>query len=116
MKTMEPQYATRSPERAEIDTLTGAAILEFGTGWCGYCRAAAPLVAGALAGHEAVRHIKVEDGSGRALGRSYGVKLWPTLVFLKDGVEFVRLVRPRSIDEVRDALGKIDPSASVNKS
>jgi thioredoxin 1 len=37
-----------------------------------------------------VRHVKVEDGSGRRLGRSFGVKLWPTLVFLRDGREVAR--------------------------
>jgi thioredoxin 1 len=38
--------------------------------------------------------VKVEDGPGRKLGRSFGVKLWPTLVFLKDGAIVRRLVRP----------------------
>ncbi|MES2634148.1 MAG: thioredoxin family protein [Pseudomonadota bacterium] len=93
-----------------MDTTSGVVVLEFGTGWCGYCRAAQPLIAGALAGHDAVRHIKVEDGSGRALGRSYQVKLWPTLVFLKNGAELARVVRPRSLDEVRAALDKVAPA------
>ncbi|WP_048440052.1 thioredoxin family protein [Caenimonas sp. SL110] len=107
---METEHTTSEPTRAEIVHSKGAAVLEFGTGWCGYCRAAQPLIAGALAGHDGVRHIKVEDGSGRPLGRSYQVKLWPTLVFLKDGIELARVVRPRSLDEVRDALDRIDPS------
>ncbi|MES2785944.1 MAG: thioredoxin family protein [Pseudomonadota bacterium] len=109
---METQYATRAPERADIEAMAGPVLLEFGTGWCGYCRAAAPLVAGALAGHDTVRHIRVEDGSGRVLGRSFGVKLWPTLVFLKDGVELARVVRPRGLDELRKALDSIDPDAA----
>jgi thioredoxin 1 len=29
-----------------------------------------------------LRHVKVEDGKGRPLGRSFRVKLWPTLVFM----------------------------------
>jgi thioredoxin 1 len=60
-------------------------VLEFGTPWCGWCRAAQPLIAAALAEYPDVRHIKVEDGSGRPLGRAFGVKLWPTLIFLKRG-------------------------------
>ncbi len=51
------------------------ALLEFGTDWCGFCLASAPIVTKALAAHPALKHLKVEDGSGRALGRSFKVKL-----------------------------------------
>ena len=51
-----------------------------------------------------VRHLQVEDGPGRALGRSFGVTLWPTLVFLHDGQERQRLVRPRDAGPVAAAL------------
>ena len=106
---MNTAYAEKEPSRAEIEGLPGAALLEFGTPWCGYCRVAQPLVAGGLASHPQVRHVKVEDGSGRPLGRHFGVKLWPTLVLLKDGKEVARLVRPSSLDAVRQALDQIDP-------
>ena len=101
--------ASPGPTRAEVDALAGAAVLEFGTSWCGHCRAAQPLITQALAQHPGVRHIKVEDGSGRPLGRSYGVKLWPTLVFLRDGQEVSRLVRPGRADALAEALDAIDP-------
>jgi thioredoxin 1 len=106
---METSYATETeaPERSEVDALPGPTVLEFGTGWCGWCRAAQPLIAGGFASHPDVRHIKVEDGPGRRLGRSFGVKLWPTLVFLKDGQEVARLTRPSSLDEVREAMARI---------
>jgi thioredoxin 1 len=58
-----------------------------------------------------VPHVKVEDGSGRRLGRSFGVKLWPTLVFLRDGRELARLVRPTREAEIARALAAIDPPA-----
>ena len=109
---MNTAYAQTEPLRAEVDALAGPAVLEFGASWCGYCRAAQPLIAQALAPYSSVRHIKVEDGSGRPLGRSFGVKLWPTLVFLKDGKEETRLVRPHSLDQVRQALVRIVPDAS----
>jgi thioredoxin 1 len=83
-------------------------LLEFGSPWCGYCRRAQPLIAAALGGHPGVRHIKVADASGRRLGRSFGVKLWPTLVFLRDGKEAARLVRPGGAEEVGEALAAID--------
>jgi thioredoxin 1 len=98
------QYDPVGPSREEVDALAGATVLEFGTPWCGYCRAAQPIIAAALAGRSAVRHVKVEDGIGKPLGRSFAIKLWPTLVFLKDGKEVARSVRPWSEDEIRRGL------------
>ncbi len=98
-------YDTAQPERSAIDALPGTTVLDFGTNWCGYCRAAEPLIDEALRGGE-LRHVKVEDGPGRALGRSFRIKLWPTVVVLKDGQEVARVVRPVSSDEVRVALAQ----------
>jgi thioredoxin 1 len=97
-------YSKDAPTRAEIDGLAGAVVLEFGTDWCGYCRRARPLIDPALAAHPGTRHLMVEDGKGRLLGRSFGIKLWPTLIFLRDGAETERLVRPVSEASVQDAL------------
>ena len=108
---MSQKFAVEQPARAEIDGLTGPALLEFGTDWCGHCRAAQPVVAEALAGHPGVRHIKVEDGPGRALGRSFAVSLWPTLVLLQDGREVARLVRPVARSPVDDMLARLDSNA-----
>lgn len=106
--TMNKEYAQVAPTRAEIDRLKGLSVLEFGTGWCGYCRAAQPLVEAAFADHPHLPHIKVEDGTGRPLGRSFKVKLWPTLIFLRDGREVARVVRPIDANEIREALSKAD--------
>ncbi len=105
-------YTTRisDPSRAQIDALQGAAVLEFGTSWCGYCQAAQPLIEAEL-GPANVEHIKVEDGKGLALGRSFQVKLWPTLIFLKDGREVARVVRPRDRQQIREALDQIESAA-----
>jgi thioredoxin 1 len=105
---MSTAYAENEPARAAVDALAGPAVVEFGTPWCGYCRAAQPLIQGALAGHPGLTHLKIEDGSGRPLGRSFGVKLWPTLVFLRDGKEVARLVRPTDAQSLRQALQAIE--------
>jgi thioredoxin 1 len=104
---MNESYATVEPSRAEVDALPGATLVEFGTSWCGYCKAAQPLLAQALADAPELRHLKIEDGSGRPLGRSFRVKLWPTLVFMRDGKEIGRVVRPGSVDAVRQELGRL---------
>lgn len=97
-------YEEHQPSREEIDALTGTTALIFGTNWCGYCRAAHSLFEEVLADHPEVRVIRVEDGKGRALGRSFTVKLWPTMIVLKDGVEVAREVRPRSKEQLVNAL------------
>jgi thioredoxin 1 len=89
-----------------VDAYAGVTVLDFGTNWCGWCRNAQPLIEQALGDAPQVRHIKVEDGPGRPLGRSFRVKLWPTLVFLKDGQEVARVVRPSKVDELRNALAQ----------
>lgn len=104
---MKSSYATTALTRDEVDALAGPAVLEFGTGWCGWCRAAQPLIADAVAAYPEVRHIKVEDAKGRPLGRSFGVKLWPTLVFLKDGRELARVTRPAGPQELHEAMTRI---------
>lgn len=105
---MNTSYAEAEPKRAEVDRLGGPTLVEFGSPWCGYCRAAQPLIARALAEHPGVRHLKIADASGRRLGRSFGVKLWPTLVFLRDGKELARLVRPRDAQAIGAALALIN--------
>ena len=87
--------------------MQGPALLEFGNSWCGWCRRAQPLIAEAVSAHPGLRHIKVADASGKRLGRSFGVKLWPTLVFLRDGIEASRLVRPHDAAAIRRALAQI---------
>ena len=96
------------PKREQVDAMPGPVLLEFGTSWCGHCRRAQPLIAEALAGKAEISHIKVEDGAGKRLGRSFGVKRWPTLVFLKDGEERARLVRPAAAAEIAAALASLE--------
>ena len=98
------QHLAQAPTRAEVDSLPGTTVLEFGTPWCGHCQRAQPLIEQALRDRPDVAHVKVEDGPGQRLGRSFDVKLWPTLVFLKDGKEVARLVRPQGCQEVQDAV------------
>ena len=98
------RHLAQPPSRDDVDRLRGATVVEFGTPWCGHCQRAQPLIEQALKDRADIAHVKVEDGPGQRLGRSFGVKLWPTLVVLKDGREVARVVRPQDAQAVQDAL------------
>jgi thioredoxin 1 len=102
----EDDESEREPRRDEIDRTKGPVLLEFGASWCPHCQAMAPKLAGLLLDYPGVRHIRVEDGPGQPLGRSFRVKLWPNLVFLRDGQVVKQLARPE-VDEVREGLEAI---------
>lgn len=104
---MNKTYEATQTTRAEVDSLAEPVVIEFGTSWCGHCMAAQPLIESAMADYPALRHLKVEDGPGRPLGRSFRVKLWPTLIFMAGGQEVARLVRPASAGEISSALRQI---------
>jgi thioredoxin 1 len=103
---MSKPYETAQPERSAVDAMPGVVAVDFGTNWCGYCKAAEHDIDEALQAFPAVKHLKAEDGPGRPLGRSFRVKLWPTVVVMKDGQEVARVVRPVGAQEVKDALAK----------
>jgi thioredoxin 1 len=103
-------YSDDEPSTSEIESMKGPVVLEFGNSWCGFCRRAEPFVKEALSARDEVRHVRVADGSGRRLGRSYRVKLWPTLIFLDDGTEVSRLVRPDNSAAIKGALDQIHAS------
>ena len=102
-----PSYEPETITREQADALPGVTVLQFGTNWCGYCRAAEPAAERVLSGVERVRRVLVEDGKGRPLGRSYRVTLWPTFIFLRDGVEVARVVRPWRPEDFSEAIAAV---------
>src|SRR3954452_10032785 len=92
------EYANQNLTREQVDALPGLVLLNFGTNWCGYCQALKPALRTFLESDPDMQHVPVEDGPGRPLGRSFRVKLWPTLVLMRDGQVQHILVRPAAED------------------
>jgi thioredoxin 1 len=65
-----------------------------------------PQLAAMLRKFPTMQHIKIEDGKGKLLGRSFRVKLWPNLVFLRDGKVKAQMARPEP-EEVLQGLQAI---------
>ena len=107
----EAAYLPQEPTRSDVEAWPGVTLLEFGAPWCGICQGAQPMIRAVLDAHPFVRHVKVEDGRGRPLGRSFSVRLWPTLVLLRDGAVLGRWVRPHKPDELIAALDRADAPA-----
>ena len=99
-----PAYLATEPTPDDVAARPGLTLLEFGAPDCGICIATQPAIVQGLAAADPadpVTHLRIHDGAGRRLGRHFGVKLWPTLVLLRDGVETGRLVRPSLAAQVK---------------
>lgn len=103
---MATSFANQELTRSQVDGFRGWVLLQFGADWCGHCQAAQPPIEEALGQRQDITHLKIEDGKGRALGRSFSVKLWPTLILLRDGQEVDRIVRPTTTAEVNRLIGR----------
>ena len=104
-------YENPGPSLGDVHAWQGLRVLEFGVDWCPHCQTAQPVMADALGRFPGIPLVRVEDGRGRPLGRAFRVKLWPTFVLLRNGVETGRLVRPVSADAVDRILAEWVSSA-----
>jgi len=98
--------------------MPGNVVIEFGVDWCPHCQHAAGPVAAVLGAAVAdtagaLQYLRLEDERTRPLGRSFQVKLWPTLLFLQDGREVARVVRPTSAAEVAAGLAQLGSNREV---
>ncbi len=93
--SQEP-YQPEGITREQVDTSSGLILLDFGANWCPHCQRIDHDRKAWLSSHPTVKHIGVADGKGLPLGRSFTVKLWPSLILIRDGKEIARVVRPTS--------------------
>lgn len=101
-------YSEKAPEKEALDHLAGYVLVEFGAPWCVHCQAAVPVIECFMKAYPTMPHVKVFDGKGKRLGRQFGVKLWPSLILLKDGQEIGRWVRVTKIENLDQAKAMLD--------
>lgn len=111
--TYEARYAVTDPLRSNLDRMGGVVVLEFGAPWCGHCQAAQPALRDALQAHPDITHIKIEDGKGKPLGRSFGVRLWPTVIVMEQGTEIARAVRPVGEQDLSPVTRALSAQAGI---
>lgn len=99
---MQKNYSEQEPTLEQVNAAKGWLLLEFGAPWCGHCQGAQTAIENALSQNPVpnLEHTKVYDGKGKALGRAFRVKLWPTLILLHHGEEVSRVVRPTETKQV----------------
>eukprot|EP00947_MAST-08B_sp_MAST-8B-sp1_P001458 g1458.t1 len=87
------------------DALAGTILVSFYSPHCGHCKAFHPAfaeVGEALAATEAVgvRAAAVDATESRGFASFYGVKRFPTILLLKDGIKQAQYKGPRSTDDL----------------
>lgn len=79
-------------------------LVDFMTGWCGFCKMIAPAVEKLAAAHPEIKVGKMDAEAEEKIADSYGVMTYPTLMVFKNGEVTRKAVAPRSMAELEALL------------
>lgn len=81
--------------------------VRFTAGWCGPCKALAPIWDEVAPKFDAVKSVVVDVDKSPSLAESFGVRGIPTMVFMKDGQVVDTMVGRRETGEIEAAFTKL---------
>ena len=105
-KRMKTVILTKDNFEEEVLKSTKPVIVDFMTGWCGYCKMIAPAVDEIAAEREDIKVGKLNVEEALDIAERYQIMTYPTLALFVNGQEVKRTIAPKNKNQVLQLLSE----------